>query len=180
MTRMKAIRPGAALVKPYEPTEQKLPTDKPVVQYIRQSTRRQKKNNRVSGEMQDVDMKNRLLSPAYGWKPELVLEAISIDTGKSGTKGWLERDGLAQLYKLIDTGGVGAVAAHNVSRIYRSLSKAEYGKFCDLLLERGVPFVTSRRIYWPNNSDNNELAKDFQAAADWVQDHVIETMVAAK
>lgn len=178
MARTKKIEPGKTLVQPFELTERKLPTDKPVVQYIRQSTRKQKKNNRVSNDMQDVDMKNRLI--AYKWSPELILPAISTDTGHSGTKGWIDRDGLANLYRLIDTGGVGTVAAHNVSRIYRSLSKAETGKFCDLVLERGVPVVTSRRIYWPTRDDNTALAADFQAAADWIEDHVKGVMIAAK
>src|SRR5258708_9018006 len=116
MTRQHVIRPGATLIQPYTIPEQRLPIDKPVVQYIRQSSRKQRKHNKASSDMQDVNMRNNLL--AMKWTPELILPAIVTDTGMSGTKRADEREGLTQLYWLIDTGGVGTVAAHNVSRIY--------------------------------------------------------------
>lgn len=159
-------------------TVQTLPIDKPIVQYVRQSTRKQLRTNRVSGEMQDQDMRNILL--AHGWKPELILEAIADDTGKSGTKRKDQRKGLQRLYELIETGQVGAIAAFNVSRIYRTLSMAETGLFCDLVMERGIPIITKRRIYWPTRDDNKDLQADFQASADYIQDHVLGTMVAAR
>jgi hypothetical protein len=156
-----------------------LPIDRPVVQYIRQSTRKQIKRNRFSGDMQDADMRNILLA-VHGYKPELILPAISKDTGKSGTKRRDEREGLDELYRLIETDSVGAAAAFSVSRIYRSLSLAETGRFCDLLLEHRIPFITKRRIYWPTRDDIKALQDDFQAAADQITDHILGVMVAAR
>ena len=171
-------REGVSLVKSYAPTQQQLPVTKPVVQYVRQSRRDQVKHNRVSGAMQDNDMRNNLIN--MGWTPELILEAISEDTGKSGTKRADERKGLARLIKLIEDGKVGAVAAFNCSRIYRVLSKAEFGSFCDLVLSRVIPVVTARRVYWPTEADNKSLASDFQAAADYVEDHIKGVVIAAR
>lgn len=156
-----------------------LPIDRPVVQYIRQSTRKQVKRNRISGEMQDADMKNTLIE-THGYKPELILPAISKDTGKSGTKSRLQRSGLDELYRLIETDSVGAAAAFSVSRIYRSLSLAETGRFCDLLLEHRIPFITKRRIYWPIRDDIKALQADFQASADYITEHILGTMIAGR
>ena len=156
----------------------RLPIDRPVVQYIRQSTRKQLRQNRFSADMQDQDMRDKLLW--HGWTSELILQAISKDTGKSGTKRRDEREGLDDLYRLIETDSVGAAAAYNVSRIYRALSKAEVGAFCDLVLEHRVPIITKRRIYWPNRDDNKDLQADFQAAADYIEDHILGVVVAAR
>jgi len=68
----------------------------------------------------------------------------------------------------------------NVSRIYRSLSKAELGAFCDLVKEHGIPVVTARRVYWPTEQDNKTLLADFQAAADYIEDHIKGVVIAAK
>lgn len=175
MTRARQIQPGKTLIElPKAPEARQLPTNDPVVQYVRQSTRKQLRENATSRETQDVNMHSRL--GAYGWKDQLILK-IDIDTGKSGRKRKDQRTGLAQLYELIDTGGAKAVAAHNVSRIYRTLSKAEMGAFCDLVLERGVPVITTHRIYWPTQADNDALLKDFQKAAEWIQEHIHETMI---
>src|SRR5258708_14984657 len=156
----------------------RLPIDRPVVQYIRQSTRKQLRQNRFSADMQDQDMRDKLLW--HGWTSELILQAISKDTGKSGTKRRDEREGLDDLYRLIETDAVGAAAAYNVSRIYRALSKAEVGAFCDLVLEHRVPIITKRRIYWPNKEDNKALMADFQASADYIDDHILGVVVAAR
>ncbi len=122
MARTQKIRPGATLTQSYELPAQKLPIDRPVVQYIRQSSKKQLKQNPFSTNDQDVGMKDRLL--AYKWKPALILPAIDTDTGKSGTKGRDQRAGLTRYIDLIETDSVGAVAALNVSRIYRSVSKS--------------------------------------------------------
>ena len=176
--RIRAIKTNGTLIQPYKQTEQRLPIDRPIVQYIRQSTKKQQKRNRVSSTMQDVDMKNNLI--ALGWTPELILPAIDDDTTKSGTKRADERKGLARLYELIESGKIGAVAAYNASRIYRTLSKAELGRFCDAVKENGLPVVTARRVYWPNETDNKALAADFQAAADYIEDHIKGVVIAAK
>src|SRR5260370_28680581 len=153
MTRRTAIEPGKTLVQAFTYDQQQLPTHKPVVQYIRQSQGSQVKHNRASSEMQDKSMRNNLL--AQGWKPELILDAISEDTGKSGTKRADERKGLQRLIELIKTNKVGAIAAFNVSRIYRVISKAEYGAFCDLVLTHDIPVLPARRGDCPNTTDTS-------------------------
>jgi hypothetical protein len=175
-----AIRPGATLVTDFVFTQQKLPTHKPIVQYIRQSSVQQLKRNKQSYELQDTDLR-RKLTRGYGWadNDEMIIK-INIDQGKSGTKRRDERTGLDQLYTLLETGKAGAVAAFDVSRLYRVLSRAEYGKFCDMVLELNIPVVTDARVYWPTRVDNDQLNDDFRAAAMFIEEIIKGKLIASK
>jgi DNA invertase Pin-like site-specific DNA recombinase len=165
MARRRTITPNATLVQAFTYAQQALPIDKPIVQYIRQSTTKQLKRNKQSYELQDTD--------------ESIIK-IDSDQGKSGTKRRDERTGLDQLYALIEQGKVGAVAAFDVSRLYRVLSRAEYGAFCDMVLERKIPVVTFSRIYWPTRVDNDQLNDDFKAAAMFIEEIIKGKLLAAK
>jgi hypothetical protein len=178
--RKRSINPNGTLIQDEILTRQQLPTNRPIVQLIRQSTKRQQKQNSVSAEMQDADMRRFLI--ANGWNEKLILPPIDDDSGRSGTKGRFsgKRPGLERLYRLIETDQIGAIATYNVSRIYRVLSKAETGTFCDEVLKHGITIVTKRRVYWPNKNDNKALADDFQAAADYIDDHIKGVVIAAK
>ena len=175
--KRRTITPNATLVQPFTYTQQALPTNKPIVQYIRQSTKKQLKHNRQSYEMQDSDLRRNLLT--MGWKEQDVIK-IDSDQGKSGTKRRDERTGLGELYTLIEQGKVGAVAAFDVSRLYRVLSRAEYGGFCDMVLDMGIPVITFHRIYWPTRVDNDQLNDDFKAAAMYIEDIIKGKLIAAK
>jgi len=179
MARRTGIEPGKTLVQPFTYTQQQLPTNKPIVQYIRQSTTKQLKRNKQSYELQDSDLRRNLL--AMGWQNnDASIIKIDSDQGKSGTKRRDERTGLDQLYVLLEQDKAGAVAAFDVSRLYRVLSRAEYGTFCDLVLERGIPVVTFARIYWPNRVDNDQLNDDFRAAAMFIEEIIKGKLIAAK
>jgi hypothetical protein len=105
---------------------------------------------------------------------------IDSDQGKSGTKRRDERGGLDYLYELIENDRAGAVAAFDVSRLYRVLSRAEYGAFCDMVLDKGIPVVTASRIYWPTRVDNDQLNDDFKAAAMYIEEIIKGKLIAAK
>jgi DNA invertase Pin-like site-specific DNA recombinase len=177
--RKKAITPDATLVQAFTYTQQQLPTHKPIVQYIRQSTTKQLKRNKQSYELQDSDLRRNLL--AMGWKDsdEYIIK-IDSDQGKSGTKRRDERTGLGELYTLIEQDKAGAVAAFDVRRLYRVLSRAEYGAFFDMVLERKIPVVTFHRIYWPTRVDNDQLNDDFRASAMFIEEIIKGKLIAAK
>jgi DNA invertase Pin-like site-specific DNA recombinase len=164
MPRRTAIEPGRTLVQTFTYTQQQLPTHKPIVQYIRQSTTKQLKRNKQSYELQDSDLRRRLVQ-GYGWQDnDAAIIKIDSDQGKSGTKRRDERTGLDQLYSLLEQDKAGAIAAFDVSRLYRVTSKAEIGTFCDMVMELQVPIVTFSRIYWPTTADNDQLQTDLKAA----------------
>lgn len=174
------IRPNATLVPEFVYTQQALPVDKPIVQYIRQSTTKQLKRNKQSYELQDTDLRYKLVH-GYGYPDsDKAIIKIDIDQGKSGTKRRDQRTGLEHLYELIENDSVGAVAAFDVSRLYRVLSRAEYGAFCDLVLAKGIPIITDARIYWPTRVDNDQLADDFKAAAMFIEEIIKGKLIAAK
>jgi DNA invertase Pin-like site-specific DNA recombinase len=175
----RAIIPDARLVQDFVYTQQQLPTNKPVVQYVRQSTNKQLKRNKQSYEMQDSDLR-RKLTRGYGWQDnDQFIIKIDSDQGKSGTKRRDERTGLDKLYYLLENGLAGAVAAFDVSRLYRVLSRAEYGAFCDLVLERKIPVITFSRIYWPTRTDNDQLNDDFRAAAMFIEEIIKGKLIEA-
>jgi Resolvase, N terminal domain len=177
--KRRIITPNATLVQDFVYSQQALPTHKPIVQYIRQSTTKQLRRNKQSYELQDTDLRRNLL--AMGWldNDESIIK-IDSDQGKSGTKRRDERGGLDYLYELLENDRAGAVAAFDVSRLYRVLSRAEYGAFCDLVLERKIPVVTASRIYWPTRTDNDQLSDDFKAAAAFIEDIIKGKLIAAK
>jgi hypothetical protein len=84
------------------------------------------------------------------------------------------------LYTLLETGKAGAVAAFDVSRLYRVLSRAEYGAFCDMVLELNIPVVTDTRVYWPTRVDNDQLNDDFRAAAMFIEEIIKGKLIAGK
>ena len=61
----------------------------------------------------------------------------------------------------------------------RVLSRAEYGAFSDLVLERGIPVITFSRVYWPTRTDNDQLADDFRAAAMYIEEVIKGKLVEA-
>lgn len=174
-----AIRPDTKLVEDFVYQQEKLPTDKPVIQYIRQSTSHQLKKNKQSWMLQDAGLR-RKLTGGYGWAEELLIQ-IDDDQGKSGTKRRDERVGLDRLYRLIETGQAGAVAAFDVSRLYRVFSRAEYGRFVDMCVEYNVPVITDARIFWPTKrTDMDALMDEFRAAAVFIEDVVKGKLIKAK
>src|SRR5689334_17574141 len=97
----RTLRPDGRLVQEFVYEQQRLPTDKSVVLYIRQSSDVQVKKNRQSTILQDEELGRRLVK--MGWTDDLIIK-IDTDQGRSGQviKGekFQKRDGLDRLYKL--------------------------------------------------------------------------------
>lgn len=129
MTNNRTFRPNGRLVQEFVYSQQQLPTHKPVVLYIRQSTDGQVKRNKQSTILQDEELGRRLIK--MGWTDDLIIK-IDTDQGKSGQKRRDEREGLDRLYKLIESGKAGAVAAFSPSRLYRDLTRVYYTDFVHL------------------------------------------------
>ncbi len=160
------IRPDARLVQEFVYTQQQLPTHKPVVQYIRQSTDTQVEENEDSTYMQDEELAERLKIMGF-----TKIIPIDIDQGISGQKRLDERKGLQNLYKLISDGKVGAVAAYDASRLWRDTTHIWYNTFIeDYLKKYDIPVIFSGeddvRVFWPKRQqDMDMLREEFKQAA---------------
>src|SRR5947209_1654672 len=97
----RVIRPDTKLVEDFVYQQEKFPIDKPVVQYIRQSTLGQVKHNLQSKIQQDEMLRKRLVK--MGWLEEMIIK-IEADQGKSGQKLRFQRAGLDALYRMIEKG----------------------------------------------------------------------------
>src|SRR5260221_10749875 len=95
-------------------SEIRLPIDKDIADYYRQSTLAQVGN--ISTIVQTVDL------PAYimgmGWPRERI-RLIDMDAGVSGTKKIDERPGMKYLFELIVSDQIGAVASEDEDRLFR-------------------------------------------------------------
>src|SRR5438128_4751107 len=136
------IRPDAHLIQEFTyQQEQQLPVDKPVVQYIRQSTMGQVKHNLQSKIQQDAQLAQRLI--ARGFSDIIKIEA---DQGKSGQKRRDERTGLDHLYTLAEQGKVGAIAFFDASRLWRDQTHVWYNDFIQLVIKHTIPVITYSRV----------------------------------
>ena len=131
---MRKIKPDATLMPAFNVDQPRLPIDRKIVQYIRQSTGGQVKENIQSQIQQDAMLGKRLLQ--YGWKPESIVK-IDKDQGVSGQKKQDTREGLNELYHLIKSGQVGAIAAYDASRFWRDRTHVWYNDFIQLLIQCG-------------------------------------------
>src|SRR5689334_483717 len=92
----RTIRPDARLVQEFTYQQEKLPVDKPIGLYIRQSSSAQIGNS--STGMQEDDMPAMLQK--MGW-PESLIIKFDQDTGTSGTLLTVDREGMQKLFKAI-------------------------------------------------------------------------------
>lgn len=172
------IDPSKRLVQEFHPGQPELPIDKLIVQYIRQSTLVQVKNNKQSAILQDIKLTRRLM--AYGWPDESIIK-IDTDQGKSGQKRRDERKGLDELYRLVLSGQAGAVAAYDASRLYRDLTRVHYTDFVDMCETYNIVVVTYDTIYWPHiRRDMDALIDKFAEAARFIDEVVHGKLIPAK
>ncbi len=177
---MRQIKPDAKLVQEFIPQQPQLPTHLPVIQYIRQSSNAQVKHNKQSTILQDVKLTSRLV--AYGWKdtPETIIK-IATDQGKSGQKLRFQRAGLDQLYRLIESGKAGAVAAYDASRLYRDLTRTGYTDFVAMCEKYHIPVITYDVIYWPDSRrDMDALIDKFAEAARFIDEVIHGKLLPAR
>lgn len=119
-----------------------LPTDVPVAIYYRQSTVAQIGN--ISTSMQTIDLKAEMLR--RGWDKDNIL-LIDMDAGISGMTKIDERVGMKQLFELISTGQVGAVACQDEDRLFRDVTQIQVNIFIDVCLRKRVQVITPSIVY---------------------------------
>ncbi len=165
---MRAIQPGKKLVQDYGFVQPKLPTDRPIAQYIRQSTEAQVQTNKSMTVMQDNRMRQYLIS--LGWREDLIIK-FDQDQAVSGTKGIYEREGMKILARMLRHGEIGAVACFSESRLFRDLMGVSSSTFVELCSKHKVPVITKKNVYWTGNlQDVVALKKAFDRAAEELED----------
>jgi len=155
-----------------------LPTHRKIGQYIRQSRDMQVKRNKQSTAMQDEDMRKKLL--CMGWHDELIVK-FDQDQGKSGQWRIDQRVGMNEMYGMIESGEIGAVACFDPSRLFRDLTRVQYMAFVNLAADKQIPIVTYYKIYWPaNRQDAKALIEKFEAAAAFTDEVIHGKLLPAK
>jgi hypothetical protein len=171
--------------KPEEVTDpyalNRLPLDRPIAVYYRQSSDSQIGN--VSTAMQQVDLPNYLAG--LGWQRDKIT-LFDEDGGVSGTKAIDERTGLSKIYDLVMDGKIGAVACVSVDRLFRDRYGIEPGKFAKACQEHEVmvlvpnddPYV----FHHPARGDRHvdRFLEDCKDAADELYKRISKRMHGAQ
>lgn len=118
----------------------KLPTDRPVALYYRQSTVAQVGNQ--STDIQTIDLPAHF--KAQGWENIILLD---MDQGVSGTKKMEDRPGMRLLLDYILDDKIGAVACQDEDRLFRDASMIEANKFIQICLKARVLVLTPSMVY---------------------------------
>ncbi len=171
-------RPDTASIDPYK--SQPLPLGKPVSVYYRQSSEGQIGN--ISTTLQTVDMVEHLI--AQGWQREQI-HMIDMDAGISGQKKISERPGMSLLYRQIENGEIGLVAAQDVDRFFRDLTQIETNIFIDACRRNNVQVLTPSFVYdfaHPTQGRYHmQMFRDqAQRAADFIEYHVRGRLVKSR
>lgn len=124
------------------PLETRLPLDRLVANYYRQSTDEQVGN--ISTTIQTVDM------PVYlqrlGWDQSKI-RMIDMDEGVSGTTRIDEREGMRLLFDLITSDQLGAVACKDEDRLFRDVTQIQVNIFIEACRAHKVLVITPSMIY---------------------------------
>lgn len=162
------------------PYETRLPLDRPVANYYRQSTDEQVGN--ISTILQTVDM------PIYlqrlGWKPDKI-RMIDMDEGVSGTTKIDEREGMRLLFDLITSDQLGAVACQDEDRLFRDVTQIQVNIFIEACRSHRVLVITPTMIYdFAHATYGTFHARQFrfksEMAADYIQTVILGKLHAAK
>ena len=114
-----------------------------------------------------------------GWVEEMIIK-IEADQGKSGQKLRFQREGLDALYRMIEKGEAGAVAAYDASRLWRDQTHVWYNDFIQMCVKYHIPVFMFNRVYWPNSQqDMDVLREEFRQAA-YALRHIYEKVIPAK
>jgi DNA invertase Pin-like site-specific DNA recombinase len=160
--------------------ETKLPLNRPVANYYRQSSDEQVGN--VSTTIQNVDMPNYLRR--LGWKREDII-MIDVDEGVSGTTRIDEREGMRQLFDLITRNRIGAVACQDEDRLFRDATQIQVNIFMEACREHRVLVITPSMIYdfaHPNYGTFHARQFRFKSemAADYIKTIILGKLHAAR
>lgn len=159
--KQRVIMPSSSLIVESDEVSHKLPTDRPVVQYIRRSTGKQVKESVQSKIQQDEATERKLRSKGF-----TDIRKIALDDGKSGQKRVDERPGMKELYRMIRHRELGAIACYDASRLWRDTTHVWYNDFIQLIQKYRVPVIMYAQTYWPDSrNDMDKLREEFAHAA---------------
>jgi DNA invertase Pin-like site-specific DNA recombinase len=140
--------------------------------YARQSTPMQVRKNVQSTEMQTDELIQWLLD--RGATKDFVA-LFDMDLGVSGTKSIEERTGMQELVWQIKHGKIRAVLVHNISRLFRDESGAQYNTFAQICKRKGCILVTAQdgMVYNFNNPIHLKMFRILaKAAADYIPQQI--------
>ena len=168
----------AEQIDPYK--VQELPYGRPIAVYYRQSTEGQIGN--ISTTIQTVDMVEHLVR--QGWQREQIL-MVDSDAGVSGTKKIREREGLSEVFDLIEGGKIGVVAAQDVDRFFRDMAQIETNIFIDACRRNNVLVLTPTFIYdfahpMQGRYHMQLFREQAQRAADFLEYHIKGRLLPAR
>jgi DNA invertase Pin-like site-specific DNA recombinase len=157
-----------------------LPTQRPVAVYYRQSRPSQVGN--ISTAMQQEDLPRYL--QRLGWAPDQII-ILDQDGGVSGALPIEQRPGMAELYRLITTEQVGAVAATHEDRFFRDETMIEVNRFIEACRLSDVWVITGDTRYDFNNpvlgrSYIDIFRQKAEQAADFKYDFVHQRLLRSR
>jgi len=153
----------------------KLPVDRPIAVYYRQSTLAQVGN--ISTAMQTVDMVEWL--KATGWAEENII-LIDMDEGISGSTKIDERPGMQQLFSLIAEGQVGAVACQDEDRLFRDVTQIQVNIFIEACRQSQVLVMTPAMVYdFSDPAQGTFHSRQFRFKSDMAAEY-INTVIRGK
>jgi hypothetical protein len=159
--------------KPIEIPEDpnKLPTDRPIAVYYRQSTAEQVDN--ISTDVQKIDLPAEI--EKRGWPRELI-RLVDEDEGVSGAKRINERAGMSRIYDWIITGEIGAVAVYAEDRLFRDETLIQSNLYVEACEQAKVITVTPRFTYNFHGRDGSWHKRQFrfkaEMAAEYITSHI--------
>jgi hypothetical protein len=122
--------------------EIRMPFERPVAVYYRQSTFAQVGN--ISTAIQTIDMVAEL--QRRGWKKDDIV-LIDMDAAVSGTKKIDERPGMKLLFELISKGKIGAVACEDEDRLFRDVTQIQVNIFIEACRAAHILVLTPSMVY---------------------------------
>lgn len=156
-------------------TEIKLPLDKPIANYYRQSSEGQIGN--ISTTMQTVNMAAYL--ERLGWDKNYII-MIDMDAGVSGMTKIDEREGMRLLFSLITQKKIGAVACQDEDRLFRDVTQIQVNIFIEACKSNNVLVITPSMVYdFAHHSYGTFHARQFRFKSEMAADY-IETVVRGK
>lgn len=161
-------------------TATRLPVDKPIAIYYRQSTLQQIGN--ISTAIQTVDMVAYL--KRCGWREHDII-LIDMDEGISGSKKIDERPGMSMLFELICDGKVGAVACQDEDRLFRDVTQIQVNIFIEACRSAQILVLTPSMVYdFANALMGSFYIHQFrfksEMAAEYINSYIIGRLHRAK
>jgi DNA invertase Pin-like site-specific DNA recombinase len=146
----------------------KLPMDRPVAVYYRQSTEAQVGN--ISTTIQTVDMIELL--KRRGWQEEQII-LVDMDKGVSGQTKIDEREGMRYLLDLITSGQIGTVACQDEDRLFRDITQIQVNTFIDICLRYKVFVLTPMMVYdFAHPTMGNFHARQFRFKSEMAAEYI--------